>query len=70
MNIQMFHLYNRLVRRNLVKPLVCQCETVYVLRATEDGDPVLQCFGCNSLVQPGIAMYDQVVAVVKEHYNI
>lgn len=70
MDIRNFHRYNRLVNRGMVKPLTCpHCEHTYTLRATEDGEPVLQCNWCNSLVQPGLSMYTRVVAVVKEHFE-
>lgn len=69
MDIQVFHQYYRLVRRGLVKPLACShCKNEYTLRATEDGDPVLQCNWCASLVQPGLAMYTDILAVTKEHF--
>lgn len=71
MEITIFHLYNRLVRRNMAKPLTCHtCDNAYALRATEDGEPVLQCFGCNSMLQPGLDMYDDIVSVVKEHFDV
>lgn len=68
MDFQTFHKYNRLVRRGLVKPLTCPvCETEYVLRVSEHDDPVLQCFPCDSLTQPGLNLWNNVQAVVKEH---
>lgn len=71
MDFQTFHLYNRLVRRGLVKPLVCRhCDDPYVLRESEQGDPVLQCFACDALVQPGLTTWNNVRAVVKEHFDI
>lgn len=70
MDFQTFHQYNKLVRRGYVKPLACPiCETEYVLRVSVDDDPVLQCFSCNTLTQPGIRLWDQVRAVVKEHFG-
>lgn len=69
MDIQYFHKYNRLVRRGLTKPLACpHCEHEYVLRATVNAEPVLYCAWCDSLVQPGINMYNNVRAVVKEFF--
>jgi NAD-dependent SIR2 family protein deacetylase len=68
MDIKTFHRYNRLVEQGLVKPLRCpSCDTVYVTRISEDADPLLQCFGCGSLIQPGLRLYSDVLAVVKEH---
>ena len=67
MDIRYFHKYNKLVRRSMTKPLTHHCGMEYALRATEDGEPVLQCFNCDTLVQPGLALYDQVRGVVREH---
>lgn len=70
MDINFFHKYKTLARRGFVKPLACpHCNNEYTLRATEDGEPVLQCNFCNTLVQIGLSMYNDVVAVVKEHYT-
>lgn len=69
MEISYFHRYNRLVRRQLVKPLTCAQGHEYVLRATEDAEPVLYCAWCNSLTQPGLAEYNRIKAVVKEHFE-
>lgn len=69
MEIQEFHKYNRLVKRGFADPLACStCETEYILRATEDGDPLLWCIMCPSLVQPGLKIYDRISAVNKEFY--
>lgn len=69
MEIQTFHRYRRLVRRGLAKPLECpDCKEEYTLRTTEDGEPVLQCFYCGALVQPGLRLYNEVEAIVKEHF--
>lgn len=70
MDIQVFHRYNALVRRGAAKPLTCNsCDYTYVLRATEDGEPVLQCFSCGALVQPGLNMYTDIKSVVKEFFD-
>lgn len=70
MDFRTFHLYNRLVRRGLVKPLICPvCEMDYVVRTDADDEPVLQCFGCQSTTKPGLKLYSQVEAVVKEHFD-
>lgn len=68
MDIQYFHNYNRLVRRGLVKPLTCSAGHEVTLRATLDAEPVLECYTCGSRTQPGLAMYQRVQAVVKEHF--
>jgi len=69
MDFQVFHKYNRLVRRGMVKPLACQhCGTEYVLTIGDEDKPALRCFGCSVVVYPGLRMYEDIVAVVKEHF--
>lgn len=74
MDIREFHKYNRLVRQKRAQPLTCSCNQAtgvpneYVLRATQDGEPVLYCAWCNSNTQPGLKMYDRIVATNKEFY--
>ena len=68
MEIQTFHKYNRLARRGLAEPLRCSCGVDYTLRATEDGDPLLQCFVCDSITQPGLKLYERIKAVNSEFY--
>jgi hypothetical protein len=69
MDFQTFHLYNRLVRRGMVKALTCPvCDSEYVLRRSENDDPVLQCFTCQTLTQPGLKIWSRVDAVVREHF--
>jgi hypothetical protein len=71
MNISEFHKYNRLARRGFVDALACPtCGEEYVLRATHDAEPVLQCFVCNSLTQPGLKMYERILAVNTEFYKV
>lgn len=68
MDIQVFHAYNRLADAGLVKQLTCpDCDQVYVTRITENLDPVLACVWCNTLAQPGLRLYNDVLAVVREH---
>lgn len=68
MDIQVFHAYNRLVAQGLVKALSCpDCDHPYVTRITENNDPLLACVWCNTIAQPGVRLYQQVLAVVKEH---
>lgn len=70
MNIQEFHKYNRLVRRAMVEPLMCEsCEFPLTTLATEDAEPVLKCYSCGSLIQPGLKMYERICAVNREWYT-
>ena len=67
MDIRVFHKYNRLAKRGIVSPLSCNvCDNEYVLRASEDADPLLQCFYCDRIIQPGLGMYDRIKAVLSE----
>jgi hypothetical protein len=67
MDIRTFYKYNRLARRGLVSPLSCEtCNNEFVLRATEDADPLLQCFYCDRIIQPGLGLYDRIKAILSE----
>jgi uncharacterized C2H2 Zn-finger protein len=68
MDIQVFHRYNNLADEGTVKQLTCpDCDQVYVTRCTEDGEPLLACVWCDTIVKPGLRLYQQVLAVVREH---
>lgn len=69
MEFRIFHLYNRLAKAGKVKPLTCpNCETTLVTAFGEDDSPVLKCYGCGATIVPGLEAYDQMKAVVNEHY--
>ena len=66
---RMFHRYNKLVRRSLVKPLICKsCDAPLVTGIGEGAELVLSCFSCGSKTKPGVATISRVNAVVKEHF--
>lgn len=69
MLFQPFHDYNRMVRRGAAEPLLCEhCGTEFTLRMAAFTDaPVLQCFGCGALVNPGKRVYDDVCAAVEAY---
>jgi hypothetical protein len=68
MDFQIYHEYNKLARRGLVKPLACQgCDEELVLMQ-QDGEPVFKCYICDDVITPGIGTYDQVRFVV-EHFR-
>lgn len=69
MEFQVFHRYNRLVRRGLAKPLTHACGQVYVTGFGVDDEPVLKCLYCDSVTVPGQRLYDDIRAVVKEHFG-
>lgn len=66
MDFQIFHRYNKLVRRGVAKPLTHHCGQEYTIM-NGSGEPVLRCWYCNTLTEPGKTLYDGIVAVVKEH---
>lgn len=70
MDFQVFHKYNRLVRRGACKPLTCRhCGNELTLRVGTDDEPELMCFFCNVLTKPGLKMYSDIRSVVKEHFE-
>lgn len=70
MDFQVFHDYARLARRGLVEPLACpHCGFEYVTRIGEGDEPVLQCFGCNSITKPGLALYENLIKENKKYYG-
>lgn len=70
MDFQTFHRYNRLVRRGVTKPLACQhCDRPMTLRLGEEDKPVLYCAYCNVTVLPGLKMFEDINAVVKEWFE-
>lgn len=69
MDYQTFHKYNRLVRRGLTKPLTHSCGQEFVLAIGDDEKPVLKCYGCSTTTYPGLTMFSDIRAVVKEHFG-
>ena len=66
----LFHRYNKLVRRGLVKSLNCKtCDTPLVTSVDAEGELILKCFSCASKTRPGVATIGNVRAVVKEHFS-
>jgi hypothetical protein len=68
MDIQVFHMYNNLADAGIVKQLVCpDCGQAYVTRIKDNDEPLLACVWCNTVVEPGLSLYQQVLSVVREH---
>lgn len=66
---ELFHKYNKLVRRNLVKPLTCKsCGFELVTGNDAEGEFLLRCFTCASHTYPGANTVGNVRAVVTEHF--
>lgn len=69
MEFDYFHKYNTLVRRGYAQPLLCYaCNEPYVLTIDKDDSPALECYYCGGFILPGLRMYQDIVAVVKEHF--
>lgn len=65
----LFHKYNRLVRRRLTKPLACEaCGHNLTTSLGSDDSLILVCYVCPYEVKPGTRLIEQVRAVVKEHF--
>lgn len=68
-NWELFHRYRRLVEDGKAKSLDCPtCESEVVVRLGKDDEPALWCYACNSYLQPGLNLIQQIRAVVTEHY--
>lgn len=64
----LFHRYNKLVRRDLARPLKHTCGSGYITAMGEDEELVLRCLSCGTDTVPGIGTIGRVRAVVKEHF--
>lgn len=66
-----YHTYRRLADEGKVRHLLCpDCETQLVTRlnsAEGSEDVWLWCSFCDSMKRPGLNIYAQILAVVKEH---
>jgi hypothetical protein len=69
MQWSIFHNYRRLVIEGKAKPIECpDCSFVLVTQPDQDANPVLWCIRCDVRLIPGIDLYDQMKAIVGEHY--
>lgn len=66
---KIFHRYNKLVRRQLVKPLTHDCGQNYMTRIGDSDMLYLWCPACNVEVAPGMETINTVRSVVKEHFE-
>lgn len=63
-----FHEYRRLSEEGKVKHLSCpDCNNKLTTVLGTGDEPVLWCAVCDTLIKPGLDVYDQIRAVVKEH---
>jgi hypothetical protein len=66
---ELFHRYRHLVDDDKALPLLCPNDGTRLVTQIGPGDePVLQCFGCLTVIHPGLDMIQQIRAVVTEHY--
>lgn len=65
----LFHRYNKLVRRQLVKPLAHDCGTPFITGLDDTDGLVLVCVACDVNIEPGANTIANVRAVVKEHFE-
>lgn len=66
----LFHKYNRLVRREMAKPLMCwRCRAGLVTSLDKNDELVLICYLCGAEVAPGTALIDQVRKTVVSYYE-
>lgn len=69
MEFQVFHKYNRLVRRGLAEPLLCpNDDNRLVVAIGEDDEPMLHCYFCDTNIKPGLRLYERIRAIVSEYY--
>lgn len=70
----LIHTYNNLVEDGKANALRCDDDNqllIPMIDADEDSDdPVLWCPSCDTIRRPGINVWDQISAVVKEHHDI
>ena len=62
---QLFHAYNRLVREDKAKALLCSCGTPYVTGVVSD-ELVLWCYTCDTKTRPGVNTLARVKGTVEE----
>ncbi|AXG66137.1 hypothetical protein SEA_ANNADREAMY_13 [Streptomyces phage Annadreamy] len=68
MEWSIFHEYRHLADSGKVKHLQCpDCTGHLITRLGTEDEPVLWCPSCDTRIQPGLDLYDQIRAVVKEH---
>jgi hypothetical protein len=70
MDFQVFHRYNKLVRRDLADPLLCTvCDSEYIVALGAFDEPVLKCLTCRSTIYPGLTTYDDLRAAVSQYFT-
>ena len=68
MEWSIFHSYRRLAEEGKVKLIQCpDCQGNLTTRLGEDDNPLLWCSKCDVKIRPGLDIYDQIKAVVREH---
>lgn len=58
---EVLHKYNRLVRREMARPLTCDRDGIeYVVRLNDGVTPKLHCYGCGSDYYPSDREYADI----------
>jgi hypothetical protein len=76
-NWKLIHTYNILVADGKAKALLCpdsQDKLIVIIDPLVDLNvnepvPALRCFGCDTILRPGLDLWQQIRAVVAEHYT-
>lgn len=63
------HNYRRLAQEGRVQPLCCpDCGIPFTTRLDVNDEPKFQCIMCLKTITPGLDVWQQIKAVVDEHY--
>jgi hypothetical protein len=65
---RLYRRYEKLVRRELATPLECDCGDTPVTMFGKDDQLVLNCFGCDTLIVPGLELNRRVEEIVNRMY--
>lgn len=63
----LFHNYNNLAEYGKAKSIRCPEDQSILVVGHDNGELRLVCYVCDIRITPGLALIDQVRAVVKEH---
>lgn len=66
---QIVHNFRRCVEEGHAAPLLCpEDENILHASPDKDGEPVFKCYYCGTVYNPGLKIWDQITAIVKEWY--
>ena len=70
MEFEVFHKYNRLVRRGQAPRLTHSCGKEFFLQLGKDDEPALYCAWCNIVSSPNLSVYREIEKTVQEHFGV